>query len=150
MKKITDYSQLQESFCVPLAAIAFLQAASAETPNGRYTFGEGCFINVMDCTTKSELGMMEAHERFVDVQCLLTGEEKILYASKNDLPITENHYAEKDVAFYTFKEALEVCYRAGEGIVLLPDEAHLPGRAVQAPMAVKKAVMKLDYLALRR
>ena len=50
---------------------------------------------------------------------------------------------------FDFTDADEVCYRAGEGIVLYPHEAHLPGRAVQNEMAIKKAVVKLAVSCVR-
>ena len=39
---------------------------------------------------------------------------------------------------------------AGECVVLYPEEAHLPGRAPNASMTVKKAVMKLNCEKLRK
>jgi biofilm protein TabA len=93
---------------------------------------------------------MEAHETFVDVQCLIRGEEKILFTDKTALPTTVPYSAEKDAAFHSFTDAEAVTYKAGECVVLYPVEAHLPNRAVNEPMAIKKAVMKVNFKKLTK
>ena len=149
MIKVTNYEQIKEFFNVPDEAIAFLASADESTACGRYEFGENCYVNVIESKTKTELAPMEAHEVFVDVQCLLVGEEKILYTDKAGLPVTTPYNEQKDVVFFDFTSADEVCYRAGEGIVLYPNEAHLPGRAVTTEMTVKKAVLKIAVALIR-
>ena len=143
MIKICDLRDLQKHCDIPQSAVDFLLAANAETPNGRYEFGENCYINVIDCQTKCEKGLMEAHQNYSDVQILLSGEEKILYADWAGLRIEKPYDAKIDCTFFSFDEAEEVCYRAGEGILLPPCDAHLPGLATDLPMIVKKAVVKL-------
>ena len=150
MIKITNYQDLKNYFNVPDAAIAFLSAISESTENGRYPFGADCFINVMDCTTSEALADMEAHDVYVDVQCLITGEERIYYASRAPLTITKPMNEAKDVMFFAYVPSPHVDYKAGECVVLYPEEAHLPGRAVSTPVTAKKAVMKLNCEKLRK
>jgi YhcH/YjgK/YiaL family protein len=97
----------------------------------------------MHCDTKTEAVPMEAHEKFIDVQMVLMGEEKICVAEKASLEIVTPYDEAKDIAFYAWESAQEVNYRSGEAVVLYPAEAHLPGRAVNAPMTIKKAVLKI-------
>ncbi len=150
MIKITTYQDLKKYFNVPDAALAFLAAISEKTDNGRYPFGADCFINVMDCTTREELADMEAHDVYVDVQCLITGEERIYYIDRADLTVTKPMNADKDVGFFAYTPCEYVDYKAGECVVLYPEEAHLPGRAVNTPITAKKAVMKLNCQKLRK
>ena len=150
MIKITNYRDLKKYFDIPEEAIAFMENATPSTENGRYDFGNDCHINVMDSATHVGSGLMEAHDVYVDAQCLLSGEEKILYADKTALPIATPYDTAKEAAFYSFENADEVTYKAGECVVLYPVEAHLPCRAVNEPMPLKKAVIKLNYQKLRR
>ena len=150
MIKITDYQDLKNYFNVPDAALAFLAAISENTTNGKYPFGADCFINVMDCTTREEFADMEAHDVYVDVQCLITGEERIYYTDRAALAVTKPMDAAKDVGFFAYTPCQFVDYKAGECVVLYPEEAHLPGRAVKAPVTAKKAVMKLNCQKLRK
>ena len=150
MIKITNHRDLKKYFNVPDAALAFLGAISERTENGRYSFGADCFINVMDCTTREELADMEAHDVYVDVQCLITGEERIYYTKRTALTVTKPMNADKDVGFFAYVPSPYVDYKAGECVVLYPEEAHLPGRAVSTPVTAKKAVMKLNCEKLRK
>lgn len=150
MIKITDYQDLKKYFNVPEAALAFLAAISEHTENGKYPFGADCFINVMDCTTREDLCDMEAHDVYVDVQCLFSGEERIYYKNREGLSVTKPMNEEKDVGFFAYEPSEYVDYKAGECVVLYPEEAHLPGRAANAPVTAKKAVMKLNCEKLRK
>ncbi len=145
MIKLQNLDELKQYFAVPDELIDFAKTLTEKTENRRYEFSDGCFVNVMHVDTKAELGDMEAHERYVDVQCVLAGEEKFLYANRASLTVTVPYDAEKDIGFYAFEFAEEVVCLAGEGIVLYPNEAHLPGRAVTEPMTIKKAVIKIPY-----
>lgn len=144
MVKITRYADIKNYFEVPDAAIEFLAAITDETENGRYSFGDDCFINVMNATTRTELGNMEAHDVFVDVQCIFGGEERIYYTDRTPLEVVKPMNADKDVGLFAFVPCPYVDYKAGECVVLYPEEAHLPGRAVGEPVSMKKAVMKIN------
>ena len=150
MIKITNYQDLKKYFNVPNAALAFLAAITENTANGKYPFGADCFINVMDCTTREELADMEAHDIYVDVQCLFTGEERIYYKNREGLTVTKPMDDTKDVGFFAYAPSEYVDYKAGECVVLYPEEAHLPGRAVTTSLTAKKAVMKLNCEKLRK
>ena len=145
MIKITNLKDLQKYFDnVPDEAIAFLESATKDTANGKYPFTEDCFVNVMDCNTKADCtAMMEAHDKFVDVQFLIDGEEKIFYTDRTPLELGEAYNEAKDRCFYKWEKADVVTYKTGEAVVLYPQEAHLPGCAVNTPMVAKKAVMKV-------
>ena len=144
MIRIQDVKEITSYLNVPQDALKFVLSMTIDTPDGRYEFGTDCFVNVMHCDTKTEISPMEAHEKFIDVQMVLAGEEKILVAEKASLEIVTLYDEAKDIAFYAWESAQEVNYRSGEAVVLYPAEAHLPGRAVNAPMTIKKAVLKLS------
>ena len=144
MIKITNIEEIKKYFNIPEEAVEFVKGATVDTENKRYDFGEKCFINVQNVSTACETPLMEAHEIFVDVQYLISGEEKIFYTAKEGLPVQRPYSEKGDGALYDFDENSEsVCYKAGEAVVLYPEEAHLPNRAVGEPMAIKKAVIKV-------
>ena len=143
MMKFQNLQDLRTYLPIPQDAFDFVLHMTADTPNGRYDFGADCYVNVMACDTSAALAPMEAHEKFIDVQMVLAGEEKIYVTPKAPLTVTEPYSAEKDIAFYAWENAEAVTYRSGEAVVLYPAEAHLPGRAAHEPMTIKKAVLKL-------
>ena len=144
MIKITDFNKLSEYFNIPGEALEFLRSINGETECKRYDFSDDCYINVQAVETKAETPLMEAHVKFVDIQCLIDGEEKIYYTAKEGLPILKEYNEGGDAALYEFSEKSEsVCYKSGEAIVLYPCEAHLPNRVVNEPMKIKKAILKV-------
>ena len=143
MIKIYDLKDLTNHLPIPQDALDFVLRLTADTPNGRYDFSADCYVNVMECDTSADLSLMEAHEKFIDVQMVLAGEEKIYVTAKAPLTVTEPYNVEKDIAFYAWENAEAVTYAAGEAVVLYPEEAHLPCRAAGEPMTIKKAVLKL-------
>ena len=143
MIRIQDVKEITSYLNVPQDALKFVLSMTIDTPDGRYEFGADCFVNVMHCDTKTEISPMEAHEKFIDVQMVLAGEEKILVAEKASLNTVTPYDEAKDIAFYAWENAEAVTYGRGEAVVLFPEEAHLPGRAVGVPMTIKKAVLKL-------
>ena len=150
MFKITSFKDLKKYFEISDEVISFMESLTKDTEAKRYDFGETCYVNVQDCTTKPEGKLMEAHEKIVDIQCLVDGEEKIFYADKTGL--TENKpYSDKaDYALYELPENAEyVTYKSGEGIVLFPCDAHTPNVAVSEPRMNKKAVIKLKVSCIK-
>ena len=144
MIKLNNFKEIQKYFDVPDEAIEFLNSASQSTENKKYFFSDDCYINVMNADTKAEASLMEAHERFVDVQCLISGEEKIYFISKEGLAIQQPYSEAGDAALYDFApESESVTYTSGEAVVLYPEDAHLPNRAAGEPRRIKKAVMKV-------
>ena len=145
MRKFTDFRELSAIDSIPAKAIEFMIGLSDETPNGRYEFDETCYAVVTSYDSKllSAEMQMEAHEDYIDVQAIVAGTERILCADKEDLIASIPYDPQKDVAFYEYDVAEEVRLGAGEAVILETAEAHLPGIAIDAPIYVKKAVLKL-------
>lgn len=145
MIKITAIEEAKKYFEIPSEAIEFLKKANCDTENGRYYFGEFCYVNIQTCDTKLETPLMEAHEKYVDIQYLIDGEEKIFYTEKEGLGIRKPYSEGGDAALYNFDEKSEaVTYKSGEAVILYPEEAHLPNRAVTTLRTIKKAVVKVS------
>ena len=150
MIKLTKFEEIKNYFDIPTEALDFLMKIDMETECKRYDFTPECYINVQEVETKAETPLMEAHELFVDIQCLIFGEEKIFYTAKEGLGIQRPYNEKGDAALYDFAEAsIPVCYKAGEAVVLYTNEAHLPNRAAGEPMKIKKAILKIATSLMR-
>lgn len=115
---------------------------------GRYDIdGDNIYALVQDVTTEDEaLRRFEAHVKYVDIQLLLTGKEKQLYASDGSgLEITGDKLAERDTAFYTrpaFYNA--VILEPWSYAIYVAGELHVPCCAVTLPgETVRKIVFKV-------
>ena len=149
MIKVNNVDELNKVVAIPDEAVKFLKEINQDTPCGKYYFGDTCYINLMNCDTHEikfnddNAAIMEAHNEYIDAQFLVSGEEKMLYGSRENMPVHKEYNPEKDVLFYCVKPYREICYKAGEAIVLPPEDAHQPNCCVNEPMTLKKAVVKI-------
>ena len=105
--------------------------------------GDKVFALVQQYQTKPLAeGKWEAHRKYIDVQYVAAGVEKIGWAPVSRLKVTELYDETKDVAFYTGKGDF-VTVPAGWFVILFPEDAHMPSIAVDAPSPVTKVVVKV-------
>jgi biofilm protein TabA len=115
---------------------------------GRYPIdGEQLFAIVQTPLTQTwESGKPEFHARYIDIQYLLEGEELIGYAIANATRVkTHDQLAEKDIAFVApISDESVLRLTPGMFAIFYPGELHKPCRAVNAPMLIKKVVIKIS------
>lgn len=120
----------------------YLQVAPGKYPID----GTRMFAIVQDPITQNwDLGFPEFHERHIDVQCLLNGEEALGFLPANpNLKPTDNFLAERDIAFVAQQEnETKIVLTPGMYAVFFPGELHRPCRAVNQAMQIKKVVIKI-------
>lgn len=112
---------------------------------GRYEGGEGWYYLVQSYNTKPvEQCRLEAHEKYVDIQWVLKGEERLDICQVEGLEAEEPYSEEKDVVFFKAPESLmQMVLTDGGYAVLYPENAHRPGRAVNESVPVRKIVVKV-------
>ncbi len=113
-------------------------------PSGKYELdGTNVYLIVQEYTTKLEQSAKpEAHKKYIDIQIVLNGIEKIGYTDISNTKQYTFYDTDKDIEFLTgdveFKEATP-----GRFFVFYPEDAHMPSIAVNEPSLVKKAVFKI-------
>lgn len=126
--------------------LLFLNAASKDLENGVYVINPRVKAIVSEYTTKevNEYGY-EAHREYIDIQYLISGEEKICCLPLEYLIETKSYNEEQDAAFY--KEATikpqELLIGNGYFTILFPQDGHMPQLCVSEPNKVKKVVIKV-------
>ena len=137
------------------AALDYLRDTDfSQRAPGRYPVdGDNVFALLQDPMTQPwESGLPEFHARYIDIQCLLEGEEVIGYALAN--PALDNltdQLAERDIAFVAQQEnETRLVLTPGMFAIFYPGELHRPCRALNAPMQIKKVVMKISADLLSR
>jgi biofilm protein TabA len=86
----------------------------------------------------------ESHVLYIDVQCVLSGEEIIDLIPVPRLEVEKPYRKEKDVTKYR-DTATGERLRLGPGqvAVFFPEDGHMPGQAVSDPVVVRKTVIKV-------
>ena len=124
----------------------FLANLDVDTQVGRYELGDGNYVNVETYQTKLiNEAKFEAHKDYIDIQMLLSGEEKIFFHSIDGLIEIAPYNKEKDITFYSADIVGDYVTLNGKNFVLIyPHEAHAPQCCVEgSPKEVKKVVAKL-------
>ena len=127
------------------AALAYLRKTDfSRMPAGRSDLdGANLYALVQEYDSRPcDTACWEAHRRYIDVQYLVSGVERIGYAQLSSLQVTQA-YDEKNDALLLSGDGDFLLMRPGMFMVLWPEDAHMPGIATAAPAPVKKVVVKV-------
>ena len=108
--------------------------------------GDRIFMNPNQYVTHSPDGAsFEAHRKYVDVMCMIEGEETIYVKNTDELQeITKEYTSEKDYLLAKLdSDNTPVLLKAGYFCILFPQDAHAPGCIAGEAMEVKKFVGKV-------
>jgi YhcH/YjgK/YiaL family protein len=125
--------------------LEFLQSENvAILPPGRIDLeGDHLFALVQEYPTRIESECFwEAHRKYIDIQYLITGKERIDYAPLSLLEITKPYDLTKD-RLELFGNGSRLQLSVGMFAIFFPHDAHRPCMATPIPAPVKKIVVKV-------
>lgn len=130
----------------PGLAAAFdylLQTELGSLPLGRMDVqGDLLYALVQEYETRlPEQGKWEAHRRYIDVQYIYSGHERMGFAQIDAMQVGE-YLPEKDFLPMT-GEGSTVDMFPGTFVVFFPEDGHKPCLAVSRPEMVRKVVLKV-------
>lgn len=130
--------------------LLFLNQAKPDIENGTYLLNSRvkAIVSEYETTKENEYGY-EAHKRFIDIQCVLKGEEKVACLPIDRLKENLPYCAEKDAAFYTAENNLQSPYlnlQPGYFAIFHPQDGHMPQLCIDVPKQVKKVVIKVEII----
>ena len=138
------YSSLSEDIAKALQALRRINPA--ELTDGRHDIdGDRLYFVSQHYETKPfRQGKLEAHRRYIDIQAVVAGRELLGYAPLGDLETAQPYDETKDVVFYKVPEEISsIVLTPGLFCILFPEDAHMPGCALETPSGVHKVVVKV-------
>ena len=90
------------------------------TPNKAW-----CNVSKYEAKNTDEI-KLEAHKKFIDVQLMFDGGEKIGWAPVSDCTVTEEYDENGDIAFMTSESTQFIELKKGYFAVFFPQDAHAP------------------------
>lgn len=123
-----------------------LAAGPQKKAPGRYALqSDNVFMNVMAFTTQRPAEKKaELHEQYVDIQLLLSGEERILFGVTGSARQCEALHPEEDYQLCgEIADEQAAVLLPGMFAVFMPGEPHKPGCAIRQPEEIKKVVVKV-------
>ncbi|MCX7798595.1 MAG: YhcH/YjgK/YiaL family protein [Melioribacter sp.] len=111
---------------------------------GKYEIdGENIYAVIQNYDTKPiTAGKWEAHKKYIDIQYIVSGKEKMGYSNPTKMIVTEEYNEEKDVMFLKGDGNFLIA-EAGHFAVFFPTDVHMPGIAVNLSTPIKKVVVKV-------
>jgi biofilm protein TabA len=130
------------------AAVDFVLNFDMSQPDGKYPIeGDDMYAIVQSVTTgDAEEKLFEAHQDHVDVQMVLSGEERqdVVLLHGQEINVAKEYDKEKDAIFFTPPEMFSsVIMTPGKFVVYAPSDAHRPCCAVREPQNIRKVCVKI-------
>jgi YhcH/YjgK/YiaL family protein len=126
------------------AALKFLMENDLTSlPIGRMEIdGDNLYALVQEYVTKPlEQGLWESHRKYIDVQYMVSGQERMGIANLHAMRLGE-YVPEKDFQPMSgMGNHLDVF--AGSFVIFFPDDAHMPGLQTHEPELIRKVVLKV-------
>lgn len=111
---------------------------------GKYEIdGDNIYAVIQNYDTKPiTAGKWEAHKKYIDIQYIVSGKEKMGYSNSIKMIVTEEYNQEKDVMFLKGNGNFLIA-EEGYFALFFPSDVHMPGIAVNLSTPVKKVVVKV-------
>ena len=126
-----------EDLDLPEAVIKIVQDSLADGYHnawqlGRVELSQGCFVNVEDGDTRFDSdARFEAHDNYVDVQYVVSGDgESMQWTKRDELTPGEDLLEESDLLFFDEprhpRSITSIAVSPGQALVFMPNDAHKP------------------------
>lgn len=113
--------------------------------------GKDIYAQVIDCPTGPISDKKpEVHEKYVDVQFLVSGKEKLGFTYDTGSYEVDERFDDRDLIFYKeienegFIEAVPGCYN-----IFFPEDVHRPAVESGEAMTIRKVVVKVSVELLK-
>jgi len=141
LKNARIYYGMDKNIEIALQFLANNDFENAEV--GRYELKNGIYLMIQEYKTKlTKEGFWEAHRRYIDVQYIVRGLERIGYANVNTLEVSQEYMEDKDYLVLSGKGDFFTVH-AGTFVIFYLEDAHMPCLTVKKPQIVKKVVVKI-------
>lgn len=105
--------------------------------------GEDVYAIVQQYDSKPlSAGKWEAHKKYLDIQYVHSGKEKMGYSNSQKMIVTQEYSSYNDIMFLK-GEGNFLIAEAGTFAIFLPTDIHMPGIALNLSTPVKKVVIKI-------
>ena len=144
-KDIANYLNMDARLTAALQMIA--DGAVENDPIGK-TVDSDLMYHIVQCYDSKpfEQTKWESHEKYIDIQYIISGLERIDTAIVGDGFSVTNHNLEKDCLSYQTDETASISQLVLSGstmAILYPEDLHRPQIAVGDPQEVRKIVFKI-------
>lgn len=136
---VDNYSFLDDKVKQGLQYLLSTDFSAVE--DGKYDISDDMYVNIQSYTTKVDADY-EAHRKYIDIQYLISGSEKIGIADYDCCRPKIKYDEDNDIEFLSGDGEYVELYEK-EFMILYPSDAHKPSISISVPSIVRKAVVKV-------
>lgn len=144
-KNLARYNSLING--LDLIAPFLLESRFDELAPGKTGIDENIFLLKNEYRTGSfpskYNGILENHRKYLDVQCILGGQEVIEYERWENQTLFEAYNDQDDVEFFHADKPISLIASPGSFFIFFPGDIHMPGRIFNAESDIRKIVFKI-------
>lgn len=146
VNKVEFYIQYQKNKDLLDKAFSYLKNTNLDIISvGKHVIdGDSVFASVTENPTKSfEDTKWEFHKKYIDIQYVIKGKEKMGTTPVESLSITTPYNETKDVGFGDASNGKFYIAEPGTFLIFLPSDAHRPNIRIKGFEKTKKIVVKI-------
>ena len=112
---------------------------------GRHIISDKAYINIDEYKTRDDSEIkLEAHRKYIDIQFMLAGQEKISVCDYKNCSSVIPYDEEKDIEFLNSNDWNDIEMYTGDFLILYPEDAHKPSISINNEQHhVRKLVIKV-------
>ena len=113
--------------------------------DGKYPIdGNSVFAMLSKYVTQKETKFIfEAHKKYIDIQCIVSGKETIYWSHIENLVRNGEYSEQDDIIFFDGEVQTALPMRKNYFAIFFPQDAHKPCCILGQPEEVKKVVVKV-------
>ncbi len=143
LKELKFYKGISENLD---KAIECIENGAYKTMNGKHEIdGDNVFFNCQTVTTQPiEERFFEGHKKYIDIQIVIEGEERIGYSTRSNVVRTTPW--DKETDFEKYEGSVDHIFdlNGDTFIIIFPEEPHMPLiHGENGPKEIKKVVFKI-------
>lgn len=140
---ILNAEQYEQVFELAEKAFIYVRGCTSDMMDGRYDISDGMFALIMSGeTTSIKEGLFEAHEKYIDLQYIIEGNELLETDNVNTLTLKTPYDEKKDASYYEGTGQV-IHIRKEMFYIMFPNDAHKGCRHIDKPTKYKKLVIKI-------
>lgn len=126
----------------------FIEKAVKENlPLGKYEIdGTNVFANIQEYEPKENNGVFEGHRNYIDIQCILSGNELMECAEISDCTSTRPYAPDCELFSVEGNKTRLEC-GPDTFAIFFPNDIHNPGKILKENETIKKIVVKVKVQA---
>lgn len=145
MEIITDLKKYPASIELGEKINELIEKIKRNPLTGKYVVSDECYINVVSYMPNRNVfkGIFECHKKYIDIQYLVKGSEKIFYGKHDVAEILKDYNEEEDCEWLKSDSFSSEDYSEGQAALLDVGEPHAGGYFSGSEEPIIKAVIKI-------